>query len=322
MSSAQDSKTHTLNSNPEILLRKRRNADRTRIEKQELAKKKREEQIKRKRSNKNKFVRAESIVAKTLATSREKERIKRVSILEDKKAKNETQHIASERDFILRITEKAINTEEKSVDLAESDDEEDDGLIREKTNYDGKPALLFVVRVRGPLAVNIPNKAFKILSLLRLIETDTGVFVKLTKNVYPLLKVIAPYVVIGKPSLSSIRSLIQKRGKIMHQGDNDAEPHEIVLNDNNIVEEKLGENGIICVEDIIHEIATMGDSFSVCNFFLQPFKLNREVSGFGSLNKLRKIKQREAESRTRQFSNAATAPVIEVDIDSLLAKLN
>lgn len=322
MSSTQDSKVQTLNSNPEILLRKRRNADRTRIERQELAKKKREEQIKKKRSNKNKFVRAESIVAKTLATSREKERIKRVSILEDKKAKNETQHIASGRDFILKITEKGNNAEEDSVDLEGSDDEEDDGLLREKTTYDGRPTLLFIVRVRGPLAVNIPNKAFKILSLLRLVETSTGVFVKLTKNVYPLLKVIAPYVVIGKPSLSSIRSLIQKRGRIMYKGENDTEPREIVLNDNNIVEEKLGDHGIICVEDIIHEIATMGDTFSVCNFFLQPFKLNREVSGFGSLNRLRKIKQREAESRTRQFSNAATAPVIEVDIDSLLAKLN
>lgn len=257
-----------------------------------------------------------------MATSREKERIKRVSILEDKKAKNETQHIASGKDFILKITEKANGAEENSVDLEETEEEEDDGLIREKTTYDGKPALLFIVRVRGPLAVNIPNKAFKILSLLRLVETNTGVFVKLTKNVYPLLKVIAPYVVIGKPSLSSIRSLIQKRGRIIYKGENEAEPHEIVLNDNNIVEEQLGDHGIICVEDIIHEIATMGESFSVCNFFLQPFKLNREVSGFGSLNRLRKIKQREAESRTRQFSNAATAPVIEVDIDSLLAKLN
>ncbi|CAI4052082.1 hypothetical protein SUVZ_14G3170 [Saccharomyces uvarum] len=322
MSSAQESKTQALNSNPEVLLRKRRNADRTRIERQELAKKKREEQIKKKRSNKNRFVRAESIVAKTLATSREKERIKRVSILEDKKAKNETQHIASEKDFILKITEKPKNIEQESTDLKESDDEEDDGLTREKTTYDGEPALLFVVRVRGPLAVNIPHKTFKILSLLRLVETNTGVFIKLTKHVYPLLKLVAPYVVIGKPSLSSIRSLIQKRGRIMYKGESEAESREIVLNDNNIVEEQLGDHGIICVEDIIHEIATMGDSFSACNFFLQPFKLNREVSGFGSLNRLRKIKQREAESRTRQFSNAATAPVIEVDIDSLLAKLN
>ncbi|CAI1692454.1 hypothetical protein SEUBUCD646_0N03140 [Saccharomyces eubayanus] len=322
MSSAQESKTQALNSNPEVLLRKRRNADRTRIERQELAKKKREEQIKKKRSNKNRFVRAESIVAKTLATSREKERIKRVSILEDKKAKNETQHIASEKDFILKITEKPKHVEQESADLKESDDEEDDGLNREKTTYDGEPALLFVVRVRGPLAVNIPHKTFKILSLLRLVETNTGVFIKLTKHVYPLLKLVAPYVVIGKPSLSSIRSLIQKRGRIMYKGENDAESHEIVLNDNNIVEEQLGDHGIICVEDIIHEIATMGESFSACNFFLQPFKLNREVSGFGSLNRLRKIKQREAESRTRQFSNAATAPVIEVDIDSLLTKLN
>lgn len=312
------SSSEPLNSNPEILLRKRRNADRTRIEKQELAKQKRELLQKQKRQTKNRFIRPESIVAKTLATTREKERIKRVSKLGAKKAKNELDHLPSDKDFILKITEKPRS-------VSEDDDEEledDEGLIKEKIIYNGEPTLLFVVRVKGPSAANIPHKAFKVLSLMRLIDTNTGVFVKLTDKVYPLLKVIAPYVIIGKPSLSSIRSLIQKRSRIIYQRPGEEEPREIALNDNNIVEEKIGENGIICMEDIIHEIATLGDAFSTCNFFLQPFKLNREISGFSSLNKLRKIKQREDDVKTRQFSNSTTAPIIEVDIDSLIAKLN
>ncbi|CCD23919.1 Rlp7p NDAI_0C02590 [Naumovozyma dairenensis CBS 421] len=322
--SSSSTKPTPLNSTPEILLRKRRNADRTRLEKQELTREKQAKQKKLKSQKKNRFIRAETIVATTLATTREKERIKRMSILETKKAKNDVDRLPSDKDFILKITErphKETETEAETQTVEEED--EDDNLIKEKIEYDGKDTLLFVIRVKGPTAVNLPHKVFKILSLLRLEELNTGVFVKLTKNVFPLLKLISPYIIIGTPSLNSIRSLIQKRSRILYTGaKGDEEPHSIVLNDNNIIEDKLGEQGIICMADIIHEIATLGENFQTCNFFLQPFKLNREVSGFSSLNKLRKIKQRENESKIRQFSNASTAPIIQVDIDSLIAKLN
>lgn len=61
--------------NPEVLLKRRRNADQTRLAKQALA----QQRKNTKRVKKNKFVRPESLVAKTLATTREKERIRRVS---------------------------------------------------------------------------------------------------------------------------------------------------------------------------------------------------------------------------------------------------
>lgn len=307
-----------LESNPEVLLRKRRNADRTRLEKQELARLRNEKNLKTKQKNKKRFIRMETIAANTLATGREKERIKRISKLELKKAKNEVDHLPSDRDFILKITERA----EEENDHEEDNEDEVDNLIREKTVYDGKDTLLFVIRVKGPNAVKIPHKAFKILTLLRLVDLNTGVFVKLTKTVYPLLRLIAPYIVIGTPSLQSIRSLIQKRSKIMYKRKDDTQEREIILNDNNIVEEKLGETGIICVEDMIHEINSMGEAFQQVNFFLLPFKLNREVSGFSSLNKLKKIQQKESDEKNRQFSNSTIAPIIQVDIDSMIAKLN
>ncbi|AET37533.1 Rlp7p Ecym_1295 [Eremothecium cymbalariae DBVPG len=298
-----------LNSNPEILLRKRRNADRTRLEKQELAKKKKELADKQRRQKKGKFVRAEAIVSTSIATEREKERIKRVSKLEHKKVRADVSHVASTKDFILHVTESA-------------EEEGEDGLVREKVEYFGEEILLFIIRVKGPTAVNIPQKAFKVLSILRLVELNTGVFIKLTKEVFPLLKIIAPYVVIGRPSLKSIRSLIQKRSRILYQKPDEEQPTEIVLNDNNIVEEKLGNEGILCVEDIIHEVATMGEAFSKCNHFLLPFKLNREVSGFTAMSKLQKLKQREIDSKKHRLSNAATAPIIQVDIDVMIEKLN
>lgn len=78
MSTTEKSK---LDSNPEILLKKRKNADRLRIEKQQQAKRRAEERQRKQSAKKssNKFVRAETIVARRLATDREKERIKRVA---------------------------------------------------------------------------------------------------------------------------------------------------------------------------------------------------------------------------------------------------
>ncbi|SCU98860.1 LADA_0H15808g1_1 [Lachancea dasiensis] len=306
-----------LNSNPEILLRKRRNADRTRLEKQELAQRRKELQQKQKRARKNKFERAESIVATSLATQREKERIKRVSKLEAQRAKGETQRLASDRDFILKV-----HTTDGQTESSVDDSEDDAALQTEKCEYDGKPTLLFVLRIRGPIAAKIPQKAHKVLSLLRLSEVNTGVFVRLSPQVYPLLKLVAPYVVVGQPSLSSVRSLIHKRSRVLLSSAEGEESRESILNDNNVVEERLGSEGIICVEDIIHEIATLGEGFAKCNFFLLPFRLSREVSGFSALSKLQKIRQREWQKKALKVSNASTAPVVQIDIDALIAKLN
>lgn len=272
---------------------------------------------------KNRFIRAESLVAKSLASERESERVKRIVALERRKAKVggdsgesvQALHLPSDRDFILKITERQKNVEGDDVDDPEP-------FIKEKIVYDGKPTLLFVIRLKGPAEAKIPGEAARVLSVLRLQKINTGVFLKLTKTVYPLLKIVSPYIVVGQPSLSSIRSLIQKRGKIMYRKPNDKSECEIALNDNNIVEEKLGDEGIICIEDIVHEISTMGPSFKTVSFFLRPFQLHREVSGFSALNKLRKLMLRESEAKYRRNTNSPLAPIIQVDIDDLISRLN
>ncbi|AQZ18598.1 RLP7 (YNL002C) [Zygosaccharomyces parabailii] len=276
--------------NPEVLLKRRRNADQTRLAKQALA----QQRKNTKRVKKNKFVRPESLVAKTLATTREKERIRRVS---------KTRGEGSE--FILRV---------RGGDSKEDGSEGE--MQTEKVAYDGKPQLLLVVRVRGPTAVNIPHKAYKVLQVLRLVHLNQGVFFRLTAQTFDLLRIVAPYVVVGEPSLSCVRSLVQKRGRVTWNGKQD-----VLLNDNTMVEEALGEHGIICIEDVVHEIASLGPAFKQCCFFLKPFQLSRQVSGFGALQKLKKLELREQDGE-RQLSNAAAAPIIEVDIDELVAKMN
>jgi large subunit ribosomal protein L7e len=51
------------------------------------------------------------------------------------------------------------------------------------------------------------------------------------------------------------------------------------LTDNTLVEQELGKYGIICVEDLIHEIYTVGPHFKQAANFLWPFKLSSPKVG-------------------------------------------
>ena len=46
------------------------------------------------------------------------------------------------------------------------------------------------------------------------------------------------------------------------------------------LEKALGEQGIVCMEDLIHEIVTCGPNFKKANNFLWPFKLSNPKGGF------------------------------------------
>ena len=70
--------------------------------------------------------------------------------------------------------------------------------------------LVFVIRIKG---INkIAPKPRKILQLLRLIQINNGVFVRITKATAEMLRVVEPWVAYGQPNLKSVRELIYKRG--------------------------------------------------------------------------------------------------------------
>jgi len=135
-----------------------------------------------------------------------------------------------------------------------------------------EPKIAFVIRIRGIIGVS--PKVRKILQLLRLRQIHNGVFVRMNKATINMLRLVEPYVAYGNPSVKSVRDLIYKRGfgKISKQ--------RIPLTDNLIIEKALGAKGIICVEDLIHEIYTCGDNFKSANNFLFPFKMNSPKGGF------------------------------------------
>lgn len=50
----------------------------------------------------------------------------------------------------------------------------------------------------------------------------------------------------------------------------------------------LGKHGIMCIDDIVHEIATIGPHFKEVTSFLWPFALNKPEGGFKGKKKLYK----------------------------------
>ncbi|KAK1227609.1 60S ribosomal protein L7 [Marasmius sp. AFHP31] len=135
-----------------------------------------------------------------------------------------------------------------------------------------EPKVYFVVRIRG---INeIAPKPRKILQLLRLLQINNGVFVKVTRATQQMLRLVEPYITYGEPNLKSVRELIYKRGygKVNKQ--------RVPLSNNQVIEEALGQYNILSVEDLVHEIVTAGPNFKQASNFLWPFKLSNPTGGW------------------------------------------
>ena len=98
-------------------------------------------------------------------------------------------------------------------------------------------------------------KTRKILQLLLLQQIFNGVFLKVNKDTMNMLHRVEPYVTYGYPNLKSIKELTYKRGsrKLNKQ--------MIPLTDNSIIEQGMGKYGIICIEELVHEIMSVGSHF-------------------------------------------------------------
>ena len=122
---------------------------------------------------------------------------------------------------------------------------------------EGEGRLAIVVRIRG---INQTSpKVRKTLQLLRLRQIHNAVFVRLNKATEEMLRLVEPYIAYGYPNLKTVR---------------------VPLMQNEQVEQVLGKFGILSVDDLIHEIYTVGPHFKECANFLWPFKLSSPNGGF------------------------------------------
>jgi len=197
--------------------------------------------------------------------SQEKEREARAAELQKKRQVNK-----EKRKVIFKRAESYVNeyrdAEREKIRLSR--------VAKQEGSYyiPAEPKLVFVVRIKG---INkIDPKKRKTLQLLRLLQINNGVFVRLTKATSEMLKIVEPFIAYGYPNLKSVRELIYKRGygKIDKQ--------RIPLTENALIEEQLGKYGIVCMEDLIHEIFTVGPNFKQASNFLWPFKLSNPTGGF------------------------------------------
>lgn len=128
----------------------------------------------------------------------------------------------------------------------------------------------FVVRIKG---INkVPPKARKALQLLRLRQLYNGVFVKINNATRNQLRQVTPFVTFGQLNVQTVRKLIMKRGCAKYKN------QRLKIN-NDLIEEVLGKHGIICVEDVVNQIATAGPHFRDTANFLWPFQLSAPKGG-------------------------------------------
>ncbi|KAK2973962.1 hypothetical protein RJ640_030141, partial [Escallonia rubra] len=141
------------------------------------------------------------------------------------------------------------------------------GKRQRRTIWTPESKLLFIIRIQGKNDMH--PKTRKLLYSLRLRRIFSGVFVKASERILEILQKVEPYVAYGYPNLKNVNDLIYKKGLAK------VDKQRVPLTDNNMIEQALGQYGIICIEDIVNEIANVGKHFKEVTSFLCPFALNK-----------------------------------------------
>lgn len=165
-------------------------------------------------------------------------------------------------------------------------------------------SLMCVVRVCG--VNNMHPKSRKVMQQLRLRHMNELVFLSVSPATMSMVRMVDPFVAYGYPTLKTVRDLIYKRGhgKVSRQ--------RVPLTDNAVIEEALGAHGIICMEDLVHEIYTVGPHFKEASAFLWPIKLNGATEKGGA-------KKRKAKTPTDNKEQTGNQ---EAKINELIKKMN
>jgi large subunit ribosomal protein L7e len=168
-------------------------------------------------------------------------------------------------------------TKEVEVDDDVADDNEEVPTETVKTvtyqsNSVGAP-VVFVIRVRDHHGASAMVK--RVLTRLRLRKLNEGVFVRYDETHKKMLHLVEPFVMYGPPTKGAVEDLIERRGF------GKLDDKRVPLSDNTIIEGALGkEHGVICQEDLVHEICEGGDAFFPVTKFLWPFRLSHKTTHF------------------------------------------
>ena len=148
--------------------------------------------------------------------------------------------------------------------------------------------MVFVIRIRDSVAT--PKSILNVLNnKLQLRSINDGVYIRYNETTRSLLHSVEPYIAYGPINDSSIiHDLIIRRG---HAKLNNNE--RVPISNNAMIEEEFQSNpkynqnahcsSILCIEDIVHEIYTVGSAFdTITKDFLYPFQLSNAKSEYES----------------------------------------
>lgn len=166
------------------------------------------------------------------------------------------------------MQKRASNRQQLATKELEDDDEQ---VVTYRSNSVGA-SMVFCIRIRDDFG--LPKVVKNLLTSLRLTEQHQGVFLQYTEEMRKTLHLVEPYVVYGPPSKAVVADLMERRGHAM------IDEERVPLSDNIVIEEALGEHNILCTEDLVHELHTVGDAFAEACSFLAPFKLVDAKSHF------------------------------------------
>ncbi|KAK7336302.1 hypothetical protein VNO77_16838 [Canavalia gladiata] len=173
------------------------------------------------------------------------------------------------KDFIKKPEDFILEYRSKELDLIRMKRRVKRKLPELLTTNSNKP--LIIIRIQGKKDMH--PKTRKVLYSLGLRRIFSAVFVKPTEGILAKLQRVEPYVTYGYPNLKSIKELIYKNGH------SKIEKRKVPLTDNNIIEQELGQFGILCIEDMVHQIYNVGPHFKEIVRFLWPFQLNKPIEG-------------------------------------------
>ena len=87
-------------------------------------------------------------------------------------------------------------------------------------------------------------------------EINNAVFLRSDPDTEKALIQIQQYITYGYPTKHMVNELLRKRGFIKKEG------KRFAISDNNLIEELLGQHGVICLEDIINSLVKCGQKDS------------------------------------------------------------
>jgi large subunit ribosomal protein L7e len=181
--------------------------------------------------------------------------------LQDSKRKSKVPKLKSAASFIA-----SSRNRQKSLNFLRSQQ------YRNRTHTDVQGGALLVVKIH--VSVHADNQVKKALKAIGLARRYSAVLLQDTPQNAELVRIAEPFITYGPATEKTIESLVRKRGRIVQKG------KETLLKDNVAIEDALGSQGIICLEDLVYELTHPSDHFEPARKLLRPFQLNSPLEKF------------------------------------------